>query len=75
MLGLARAGSVLFWKTEGAARAAPAMVPVMAIGVALAALVAQTVFAGPLMEWLTIAADALHDPATSIAVMRLGVTP
>ena len=41
----------------------------------LAALVALTVFAGPVTDWLAVTAEALHEPADYIAANRLGVAP
>ncbi len=74
ILGLARAGSDLFWKGEGAV-ARPAALPLLAIAVALAGSVGLTVFAGPVADWLRLTAEALHDPTDNIAVMKLGVSP
>ena len=74
LLGLARAGSVLFWKTEGAALPRPPALPLLAIGCGLAGLVALTLCAGPVTEWLRITATMLHDPSASIAAMKLGIT-
>ena len=37
----------------------------------LAALVALTVFAGPIMAWLTVAAENLHAPTAYIAANSL----
>ena len=37
----------------------------------LAALVALTVFAGPVTGWLTAAAEALYDPGSYIAAVQL----
>jgi multicomponent K+:H+ antiporter subunit D len=79
ILGLARAGSLIFWKSEAAP--APDQAPelpgpetltfasTIALLVALAAL---TVFAGPVMQGLTTTAEALYDPAAYIAANRLG---
>ncbi len=65
ILGLSRMGSALFWKPQGQAPALPAA---QAFGpaVLLAALVALTLFAGPVTAWLQDTAQALHDPAPYI---------
>jgi multicomponent K+:H+ antiporter subunit D len=65
IVGLARAGSALFWKPEGEAQAlslSVAAVPALLV----AALVALTVLAGPVHAWLFAAADALHAPQAYI---------
>lgn len=65
ILGLSRTGSALFWKPQGQAPALPAA---QAFGPAalLAALVALSLFAGPVTAWLQATAQALHDPAAYI---------
>ena len=72
ILGLARAGSNLFWKPEGAATKAKAepLALLATLGL-VAALVALTVLAGPVTDWLAGTAEALHDPAAYIAANRL----
>ena len=75
LLGFARAGSVLFWKTEGTALPRPPVLPLLATALALAGLVGISVLAGPLSDWLLTTARALHDPSANIAVMQLGATP
>jgi multicomponent K+:H+ antiporter subunit D len=76
ILGFARAGSVMFWNTTGNAQAAALpRLQLTAITLALAGLGGITLFAGPLTDWLRLAADTLHDPAANIAAMRLGTTP
>lgn len=75
MIGFARAGSVLFWKTD--AEALPASQPVfqpitlLPVLLLLAGLVALTLFAHPITEWLTETARALHSPAAYISVNDL----
>lgn len=74
MIGFARMGSALFWSPQEADPALP--VPqdrggVAAVLLCLAALAALTVFAGPVMGWLTIAAENLHAPAAYIAANDL----
>ena len=75
MIGFARAGSVLFWKTDGVALPAPqpvsqpiTLLPVLLL---LAGLVALTLFAHPITEWLTETARALHSPAAYISANDL----
>lgn len=78
ILGLSRAGSLLFWK-DGTETPPPAPAPeplalaaTFALVVGLAAL---TIFAGPFTDWLAATADSLHDPQPYIAATRLGVAP
>jgi len=76
VLGFARAGSVLFWKSHatGEAHEAPHQgepLAFVAVGGLLAALVALTVFAGPVKDWLDGTAAALHAPAPYIAANDL----
>lgn len=75
ILGLARAGSTLFWKAHAMPGTCPphaaqplAFVAVFAL---LAALAGLTMAAGPVMEWLTLTAAELHDPQAYIAANRL----
>jgi multicomponent K+:H+ antiporter subunit D len=79
VLGLARAGSLLFWRS-GAGTAPPA--PPQAAPLALAApflllgaLSALTICAGPLTDWLAVTANDLHAPDGYIAANRLGDSP
>ncbi len=61
IIGLARAGSALFWKPDGPAAplpAAQAAVPAALV----AGLVALTVLAGPVHTWLFATAEGLHIP-------------
>jgi multicomponent K+:H+ antiporter subunit D len=76
ILGLSRAGSVVFWKAHAHAgidlpdhRAQP--LAFGAVFLLLAGLVAMTVFAGPLTFWLTQTAAGLHDPSAYIAANQL----
>ncbi|MFN3613341.1 MAG: monovalent cation/H+ antiporter subunit D [Rubrimonas sp.] len=69
VVGFARAGALLFWKSASvpAGRAAPAgdapsTLPLAAAGLMLVGLVATTVFAGPLTDYLQAAAFELHTP-------------
>jgi multicomponent K+:H+ antiporter subunit D len=79
LLGLARAGSLLFWKpfgTDSAAEPAPdePLALVATFGL-LAAIVALTLAAGPITGWLDATAEALHDPSGYIAANRLEAAP
>jgi multicomponent K+:H+ antiporter subunit D len=79
LLGLARAGSLLFWKPFGTGSAAePApdepLALVATFGL-LAAIVALTLAAGPITGWLDATAEALHDPSGYIAANRLEAAP
>lgn len=80
ILGLSRAGSTLFWKSYAVQDGAPAPhAPQPAAFAAAAAplvlLVALTVLAGPVTDWLANTAAALHDPTAYIAANRLGEAP
>jgi len=74
LLGFARAGSLLFWKPAAAAgrlesTAAPAALPLVTLGLLLAALVLLTVFAGPVTDYLDATAAQLFDPRGYIAAV------
>jgi len=74
ILGFARAGSQVFWKSaaEGAARKAKAEPrALLAALTLLSALLALTVLAGPVTDWLAETAKALHDPGAYITANRL----
>lgn len=76
MLGLARAGSTLFWKAHEAGPAPEPAEPARpwafaAAFAVLAMLVVLTVLAGPITTWLAETARSLHDPAAYIAANRL----
>jgi multicomponent K+:H+ antiporter subunit D len=75
ILGLARAGSVLFWKshaTEGDPNGhAKEPLAVAATCALLASLAALTVLAGPVTQWLDATAASLYDPAPYIAANQL----
>jgi multicomponent K+:H+ antiporter subunit D len=66
VLGFARAGSTLFWKShatgEDAAPHDSEPLAFVAIGGLLAGLVVLTVFAGPISGWLDATAAGLHAP-------------
>jgi len=67
LLGLARAGSTLFWhvRSDMPSGASGASAPlVVATGFLLATSVAMSVFAGPLQRYTGAAADQLHDRAS-----------
>ncbi len=73
IVGLAMAGSALFWRSHSVAnrdtapRAAPPVLPLVAVGLLLALLALLTVFAGPVTDQLRLTADALYDPSGYIA--------
>ncbi|MDB5661000.1 MAG: monovalent cation/H+ antiporter subunit, partial [Cypionkella sp.] len=68
MIGLARAGSDLFWKSPGSEAAAQSTAAVL---LCLAALAALTLAAGPITDALNQTAKALHAPQAYIAVNQL----
>jgi multicomponent K+:H+ antiporter subunit D len=75
ILGLARAGSLLFWK-PGPAETQPDAPPTEPLAYAatfgiLVAMIALTVFAGPVTDWFRSTAEALHDPKAYIAANQL----
>lgn len=67
IVGFSRAGSTVFWKTEGAelqpmpAAPSPVLAVVAAFGL-LAVLVAMVLAAGPLSDWLRATSAQLHEP-------------
>ena len=72
VVGFARAGSTLFWRVEGEpveGLAEPRPGPLWAAGGAVAALVALTVFAGPVTGYIEGAAAQLHAPADYIGAV------
>ncbi len=76
-LGLARAGSHIFWKSrelDGDGLAAPAAsgtpMATAAVLVLLAGLVTLTAFAGPVYDYVTLAAQGLFDTAPYIAAAQ-----
>ena len=74
ILGLAQAGSRVFWKTEAGeapepdtalpdpGELKPLALPATAVGAIIAAIVALTVFAGPVMRYLDQTAAQLYAP-------------
>ncbi|MES2432216.1 MAG: monovalent cation/H+ antiporter subunit D [Pseudomonadota bacterium] len=71
MIGFARQGSDLFWKapnTEGPPQSK------IAVLLCLTALTTLTLAAGPITDWLTLTAEALHHPTAYIAANQLGGT-
>jgi multicomponent K+:H+ antiporter subunit D len=75
ILGFSRAGSLLFWKAHASqgepAEHPPEPLALTAIGALFAALVALTVFAGPLTRLLDVTAASLYDPGPYIAANQL----
>jgi multicomponent K+:H+ antiporter subunit D len=74
ILGFARAGSLIFWKPvpESPPAAKPEPLAFAATFALLAALAALTIFAGPITDWLTATAEALHAPQAYIDANKLG---
>jgi multicomponent K+:H+ antiporter subunit D len=75
VVGMARAGSTLFWKAHASGEApdpepAPAL-PFVAAFALIALIVAQTVMAGPVMTFLETTAAEVHDGRAYIAANRL----
>ncbi|MGR3724546.1 monovalent cation/H+ antiporter subunit D [Abyssibius alkaniclasticus] len=69
VVGFARAGSILFWKSHGLEHApdtakplAPPRLGYFAVGGLVSLIVAHTVFAGPAMEYTTAIAEQLFAP-------------
>jgi multicomponent K+:H+ antiporter subunit D len=79
ILGLARAGSQLFWKTAEAEvppeGPGPEPLAITATAALLAGLVALTVFAGPITSSLAVTAESLYAPEPYIAADRLEAKP
>ncbi|MDZ4309863.1 MAG: monovalent cation/H+ antiporter subunit D [Cypionkella sp.] len=69
MIGFARAGSDLFWKAPSPEAPAESKAAIL---LCLAALAALTLAAGPITDWLSLTAQALHNPAAYIAANQLG---
>jgi multicomponent K+:H+ antiporter subunit D len=74
IVGFARAGSVVFWKsTTIAAPAAPRhalpVLPLAAAAAMVGGMVALTVFAGPVTGYLEATAAALYDPSDYITAV------
>ncbi|WP_054008268.1 monovalent cation/H+ antiporter subunit D [Cypionkella psychrotolerans] len=71
MIGLARTGSDLFWKSPSTEAPAESKTAIL---LCLAALATLTIAAGPITSWLTLTAEALHAPTAYIAANHLGGT-
>jgi multicomponent K+:H+ antiporter subunit D len=75
VVGFARAGSLVFWKVEDrsaqtpAPEATAAALPFVATGGLIAAVVAMTVFAGPVTAFLAATSAQLFDPQAYIAAV------
>ena len=76
ILGFARAGSTLFWKSAASDTPAPEHPPEGLAFIATLALVgglvALTVLAGPISDWLASTANELHQPTGYIEANQLG---
>ncbi|UXU76264.1 MULTISPECIES: monovalent cation/H+ antiporter subunit D [unclassified Paracoccus (in: a-proteobacteria)] len=70
--GFSRAGSLLFWKSDGPATGEP-MPPlaVLAVGLLLAGLVALSLLAQPAMRFASQTAAQLHDPDSYLPAVLL----
>jgi multicomponent K+:H+ antiporter subunit D len=79
ILGLGRAGSILFWKAHESGEVTgehPAEPwAFAAVGLLLAGIVGLTVMAGPVTGWLAVTADGLFAPQPYIEANLLGVQP
>ncbi len=71
MIGFARQGSDLFWKSPSTEAPAQSKTAIM---LCIAALTALTIAAGPITDWLTLTTEALHSPTAYIAANLLGGT-
>lgn len=75
ILGLSRAGSILFWKSHESLTQPdphkPEALSFVAVAALLAGLVGLTVFAGPITGWLEATAATLHDTAPYINANQL----
>lgn len=76
IVGFARAGSVLFWKSQSdgapvadTSRPAPSALSFAAVGGLLALLIAHTVFAGPMSKYTTATSAQLFAPDTYISTV------
>jgi len=78
IVGFARAGSIVFWKSHAADAPAPAMTAIAPQGSALAfvavfamlgVLVAATLAAGPVTDYLTLSASQLYTPTDYISAV------
>lgn len=67
LIGFAKMGSDIYWKSEGAAESPKHLWP---IGILLAAIIALTVFAAPVMDYLSD--PSMFDLPAYIAVQNLG---
>ena len=80
ILGMARAGSTLFWKAHASAQTEapthrPESLAFVAVFGLLAGLVIWTVMAGPITNWLEATTVALYDPSSYIAANALAPLP
>jgi multicomponent K+:H+ antiporter subunit D len=65
MIGFAKMGSDLYWKSDDTAQT-----PLWPIGILLAAIIGLTVFAAPVMDYLSD--PSMFDLPAYIAVQNLG---
>lgn len=74
MLGFARAGSAMFWREDASLpphKSTAQPVAMLAIWLLVAALVALTLLAGPITDWLALAAGELLAPSAYIDLQSL----
>ncbi|MFZ1468594.1 MAG: monovalent cation/H+ antiporter subunit D [Paracoccaceae bacterium] len=71
LIGMARAGSALFWAPQAETQIPLASSQALAPAALLAGLVALTVLAGPVQDWLAGTAAQLHDPTPYITATDL----
>jgi len=71
MIGFARTGSDLFWKSPSAEAPAQSKAAIL---LCLTALAALTIAAGPITQYLTLTTEALHTPTAYITANHLGGT-
>ena len=76
VVGFARAGSTVFWKSRAIERPAddpqaplPSVLSYVAVGGLLVLLIAHTVFAGPIHRYMSITAAGLFTPAPYISTV------
>lgn len=78
VLGLSRAGSLLFWKASAESPPSlprPEPLALAATCALVAGIAALTIFAGPVNDWLAATAEAMHDGQSYISAVRLEGTP
>ncbi|MFD0915435.1 monovalent cation/H+ antiporter subunit D [Pseudahrensia aquimaris] len=76
IVGFSRAGSIIFWKAKSVERAQddamppePNVLSYVAVGGLLALIVAHTIFAGPIYDYLAATSEQLFDPQPYISTV------